>query len=418
MTDGVNIAFLPAVARAPRGRGAPRADHGGASFRGKISFTIGALSWSRAPRHSPNFMDWKMGASLKLIPELEEVVQHGSRQKRVETLRRITALFLDGARSYNDQHVGLFDDVFGILIEEIEAKARAELASRLAPVSNAPVNVLRRLAQDDDIAVAGPVLKLASRLPEDDLVGVARTKSQAHLQAISARPTLGEAVTDELVRRGDREVALRIADNRGARISKTGFSRLIERAEKDGVLAEKVGLRPDIPAPMFRELLTRATAVVHKRLLASAKPDIKAEIQQVLARVSQEVGARVAPRDYAAAQRTVLSLDRAGHLTEATLASFCSEGKYEEAVAALAALAKMSIPVADRLMGAERPDPVLILCKAAGLSWATAKALILARPDRTGTSSQGLDAALANFGRLSKSTAQRVARFWQVRQNQ
>ena len=136
-----------------------------------------------------------MGASLSLIPELEEVVQHGSRQKRVETLRRITALFLDGARSYNDQHVGLFDDVFGILIEEIEAKARAELANRLAPVSNAPVNVLRRLAHDDDIAVAGSVLKLASRLPEDDLVGVARTKSQAHLQAISARPTLGEAVT-------------------------------------------------------------------------------------------------------------------------------------------------------------------------------------------------------------------------------
>jgi hypothetical protein len=36
---------------------------------------------------------------------------------------------------------------------------------------------------------------------------------------------------------------------------------------------------------MFRELLTKATAVVHKRLLASAKPDFKAEIQQVLARV-------------------------------------------------------------------------------------------------------------------------------------
>jgi uncharacterized protein (DUF2336 family) len=394
MTDGVNIAFSPAVARAPRGRVSPQADHRRASFRGKISFTIGALSWSRAPRHSPNFMDWKMGASLSLIPELEEVVQHGSRQKR------------------------LFDDVFGILIEEIEAKARAELANRLAPVSNAPVNVLRRLAQDDDIAVAGPVLKLASRLPEDDLVGVARTKSQAHLQAISARPTLGEAVTDELVRRGDREVALRIADNRGARISKTGFSRLIERAEKDGTLAEKVGLRPDIPAPMFRELLTKATAVVRKRLLASVRPDFKAEIRQVLARVSQEVGTRVAPRDYAAAQRTVLSLDRAGRLTEATLASFCSEGKYEEAVAALAALAKVPIPVADRLMGGERPDPVLIMCKAAGLSWATVKALIMARPDRTGTSSQGLDAALANFGRLSKSTAQRVVRFWQVRQNQ
>jgi uncharacterized protein (DUF2336 family) len=359
-----------------------------------------------------------MGADLSLIPELEEVVQHGSRQKRVEALRRITALFLDGARSYNDQHIGLFDGVFGLLIEEIEAKARAELSNRLAPVSNAPVNVLRRLAQDDDIAVAGPVLKLSPRLPEDDLVGVARTKSQAHLQAISARPTLGEAVTDELVRRGDREVALRVADNRGARLSAAGFSRLVERAEKDGMLAEKVGLRPDIPASMFRELLSKATAVVHARLLASAKPVLKAEIQTVLAKVSQEVGARVAPRDYAAAQRTVLRLDRAGRLTEATLASFCSEGKYEEAVATLVALAKVPIPVVDRLMGAERPDPVLILCKAVGLSWATVKALILVHPGRAGTSTLAIDAAFANFGRLSKSTAQRVVRFWQVRQDQ
>jgi uncharacterized protein (DUF2336 family) len=360
----------------------------------------------------------KMGADLSLIPELEEVVQHGSRQKRVQALQRITALFLDGARSFNDQHIGLFDGVFGLLIEEIEAKARAELSNRLAPVGNAPVNVLRRLAQDDDIAVAGPVLKLSPRLAEDDLVGVARTKSQAHLQAISSRPRLGEAVTDELVRRGDREVALRVADNRGARISEAGFSRLIERAEKDGMLAEKVGLRPDIPAPLFRELLSKATAVVHARLLASAKPELKAEIQKVLAKVSQEVGARVAPHDYAAARRSVLRLDRAGRLTEATLALFCSEGKYEEAVATLAALAKVPIPVVDRLMGAERPDPVLILCKAVGLSWPTVKALILVRPDRTGTSTLGLEAAFANFGRLSKSTAQRVVRFWQVRQDQ
>jgi hypothetical protein len=57
MTDGVNIAFLPAGARVPRGRVSAQADHRRASFRGKISFTIGTLSWSRAPRHSPNFMD-------------------------------------------------------------------------------------------------------------------------------------------------------------------------------------------------------------------------------------------------------------------------------------------------------------------------------------------------------------------------
>lgn len=359
-----------------------------------------------------------MGATLSLIPELEEVVQHGSRQKRVETLQRITALFLDGASRYTEEHVDLFDSVFGLLIEEIETKARAELSNRLAPVSNAPVKVLRRLANDDDIAVAGPVLKLAPRLPEADLIDVANTKGQAHLRAISARRALGEAVTDVLVRRGDRDVARRVADNRSARISEKGFYRLVKRAEEDGILAEKVGLRPDIPAPMFRDLLTKATAVVHRRLIASATPEVRAAICDVLAKVSKEVGARVGPRDYRAAQRVVLSLDRANQLNEPALAAFCSEGKYEEAVVALAALAKVPVKIADRLMGGDRPDPVLILCKAADLSWPTVKALILARPDGVGTSSQGLDAAFTNYGRLSASTAQRVVRFWQVRQGQ
>src|SRR5580658_1952891 len=271
-----------------------------------------------------------MGAAISLIPELEHVLQHGSRQKRAEALRRVTALFLDGAGSYSDAHVELFDDVFALLIDEIENKARAELSYCLAPVGNAPIKVLRILANDDDIAVAGPVLKLAPRLAEADLVDLAKTKSQAHLQAISARPALGEAVTDVLVRRGDREVARCVADNRGARISQDSFVSLVRRAEDDGVLAEKVGLRPDIPEPMFRELLIKATAVVRNRLLVAATASGKAEIHRVLAKVSKEVGARVGPRDYGAAQRVVLSLDRAGRLNETALAAFCAENKFEE----------------------------------------------------------------------------------------
>ena len=357
-----------------------------------------------------------MSAALSLIPELEQVVQHGSRARRVEALQRITSLFLDGAEKYSDEHVELFDDVFGLLIEEIESKARVELSAHLAPVKNAPVRLLRTLARDDDIAVAGPVLKLAPRLAEADLVDVARTKGQAHLQAICARRVLGEAVTDVLVSRGDREVARRVAEHTGARISETGFVHLVKRAAGDGVLAEKVGMRPDIPAPMFKELLSRATAIVHKRLIASAAPHVKAQIQSVLSKVATEVGARVTPRDYSAAQRTVLGLHRLGQLNETALAAFCTDGKYEEAVVTLATLAQVPVGVVDRLMSGERPDPVLILCKAAGLTWPAVKAVFLARPDRKGTSSQGLDEAFANYSRLSDSTAQRVVRFWQVRQ--
>jgi uncharacterized protein (DUF2336 family) len=356
-----------------------------------------------------------MAASASTIPELEEVIRNGTPERRAEALKRITAFFLNEAARFNEDHVRLFDDVFGRLIAEIETRARTELSHRLAPIGNAPAGVVRELANDDDIAVAGPVLQQSPRLADVDLLDIAETKSQAHLLAISGRAGIAERVTDVLVRRGDREVVRTVAENREAKLSEDGFSTLVDRAEQDGVLAETVGLRPDIPPRLFRDLLLKATEVVQQRLFASARPETQAEIRRVLTKVSDEVGARNGPRDYSKARRLVEELNRDGKLDEAALVDFAKAGKYEEAVATLALLCAVPIEVVDRLMGGERPDPILILCKSSGWGWPTAKAIIVARPAGRGTSSQGLDNAYSNFERLSSATAQRVMRFWQVR---
>ncbi len=355
-----------------------------------------------------------MAATDSLLPELEAVIQHGSPQRRAETLRRVTGLFLDGAGRFNDEHVALFDDVIGCLIEEIEAKALAELAQSLAPIDNAPSGVVRRLANDDDIAVAGPVLK-RSKLAEPDLLDIAKTKSQAHLLALSGRTGIGVAITDVLVHRGDREVARGVATNRDARLSESAFTALVKRAAQDGVLAEKVGMRTDIPPRLFRELLLQATEVVQKRLLAQAKPKTQAEVRRVLARVSGEVGVKAAPRNYSAALAAVRALHKEGKLGESELAEFAKTGKYEETVAAMAMLSAVPVEVVERLMSGEQPDPVLILGRAAGFGWPTVSAMISARPVGKSAASQ-LDAARENFEKLTAPTAQRVVRFWQVRQ--
>jgi uncharacterized protein (DUF2336 family) len=355
-----------------------------------------------------------MGAPASLLPELEEVVQHGSAEKRAETLRRVTSLFLDGASNFSESHVALFDDVIGCLIEEIEAKALAELARRIAPVPNAPPGVVRKLAGNDDIAVAEPVLREA-RLDEPDLMRIAETKSQAHLLALSTRKGISEALADILVARGDRDVARAIATNRGAQLSENAFSILVKRAERDSVLAEKVGMRIDIPPRLFRQLLMQASEVVQKRLLAQAKPETQAEIRRILQKVTDEVGAKAAPRNYTAALQAVRTLHKDGKLSEADIAEFAHSGRYEETIASLATVCSVPVEVVDRLMSGERADPVLILARAAGFGWPTVREIVSARPGMK-PSSQALDAAFENFERLTAATAQRVVRFWQVRQ--
>jgi uncharacterized protein (DUF2336 family) len=119
-----------------------------------------------------------MGTQRSLIVELEEAITSGSSEKRVETLRRVTDLFLGEADRLNEAQVGLFDDVLCHLIRRIETKALVELSGHLAPVDNAPIEVIQRLARNDEIAVAGPVLAHSARLTTGDLVEIAGTKSQ------------------------------------------------------------------------------------------------------------------------------------------------------------------------------------------------------------------------------------------------
>jgi uncharacterized protein (DUF2336 family) len=251
------------------------------------------------------------------------------------------------------------------------------------------------------------VLKQA-RLADPDLEYIAETKSQAHLLAMSTRLGISEALADILVERGDREVARAIANNQHAQLSDNVFTTLVKRAEQDGVLAEKVGMRTDIPPRLFRQLFMQSSEMVQRRLLAKAGPETQSEIRRILARVTDEVAAKAAPRNYTRA------LHQERKLREADIIEFAKAGKYEETIAALSTMCAVPVEVVDRLMNGERADPALILARAAGFGWSTVKAVLNARPSGK-PSPQALDAARENFERLTASTAQRVVRFWQVR---
>jgi hypothetical protein len=111
----------------------------------------------------------------------------------------------------------------------------------------------------------------------------------------------------------------------------------------------------------------------------------------------------------------VRELHKQRKLTEADVAAYAEGGKYEETIAALSTICAVPVEVVDRLMNGERADPVLILARSANFGWPTVKSVINARPGPK-PSQQIIDAAHENFERLTTATAQRVVRFWQVRQ--
>ena len=182
------------------------------------------------------------------------------------------------------------------------------------------------------------------------------------------------------------------------------------------MLAEKVAQRTDIPPRLFRQLMLQASEVVQKRLLAQAKPETQAEIRRILAKVTDEVAAKAAPHNYASALAAVRTLHRERKLGEADVAEFAKAGRYEQTIAALATLCSVPVEVVDRLMSGERADPVLILARAAGFELADGARDHQRRGRGPSRRARRSKRRVENFERLTAATAQRVVRFWQVRQ--
>ena len=354
--------------------------------------------------------------TLPLLDELEAALTSGTNTRRIEMLTRITDLFVGGATRYSQDQIGLFDDVMARLVHTIEAKARAKLSHRLAPVANAPVNVVTMLAFDDDIDVARPVLTQSERLDDRTLVANASSKSQQHLFAIAQRKSLSEAVTDVLVERGDRNVVQSVVKNTGARFSDAGFRVLVTRSAGDDDLAADVGMRPDIPRQHFLVLLEKASSAVRARL-AAENPQANTTIEGVVAEVVGGIRneARNASPDFAAAREAIERQNRIRRIGEAEIYQYARERKFEETAIALSLLCDTPIDVVERALLDPGAEIVLILAKVAGLSSTTTKAILLLRAADRGMSAKDLEQALSSFNRLQPDTARRVLGFFRTR---
>src|SRR6195256_2992780 len=154
-----------------------------------------------------------MTAATSLIPGLEEIVRGDDPKRRADATRRIADLFLQGAANFRAEHIDLFDGVLTGLVPHTEIAARADLAERLSLLTNAPRALVGQLAREDEIAVAGPLLRRSPVIDEQALIEIARMKGQGHLLAMSERPTLSCDLTDVIIPRGDRAAVRRAAGN-------------------------------------------------------------------------------------------------------------------------------------------------------------------------------------------------------------
>jgi uncharacterized protein (DUF2336 family) len=357
-----------------------------------------------------------MTVATSLIPELDDIVRRGDPKRQGEVAHAIAELFFRDAAKLRPDLVALYDDLLIDLVPHAELGTRAELAERFSRVGNAPRHLVRQFARENEIVVAGPVLRRSPVLDEAALVEIARLKGQSHLLAMSERAILSPKITDVLVQRGDRDVVRRAAGNAGAVFSDGGYNEMIKRAAQDGVLTLKLGQREDVSGEHLEQLLNGTIDVVRRRLSTMVSPARQVEIMRAMAAIENASLPPGPRRDFTDAQRTVLALHREGHLGESALLGFAKAQKYEEVIASLCTLADVRVASLARLLAGDRYDPILILGRVLNLAWPTVRAVILLWYGQRSPADADIEAARNNYARLMPSTADRVVNFWRNRQ--
>jgi uncharacterized protein (DUF2336 family) len=349
--------------------------------------------------------------SPDLLIESEGTVDRLPRRD-AQILRQVTELFLSNVDRLRESQVGALDGILVPLIGRIEATALVHLSEALSTIDRAPCETIHKLAFHHDPLVAAPVLKNSKYLSEGELLEIAKTRGRQHLLAICGRETLNEALTDTLMRLGDVSVSNALARNSGAKFSECGYATLVGRAERDEGLAEKLGLRLDIPSNLLRELLARATDIVRARFLTASRPVVKENVQGSGSRLPEHTGVtRPRTSDYTQAQSDVLALNRSGKLNDSTVNRFAVRGEYIHVVAALSLLTDVKTEAIEPLIESDRLYGLIVACKAARLNWSTTRMIINNRPDCPPATQREYDQGQAVFETLLLSVSQWTIRF-------
>jgi uncharacterized protein (DUF2336 family) len=353
---------------------------------------------------------------MSKLHDLIALAKEPSSDKRRELLREVTDLFF-----VNPDHAGgelaLFDDVLSQLAGEMEAAVRAELAHRMAPAAEPPARLVRRLAADEAIEVARPILEGSRALSDEDLMQVAKSHGQEHLQAISRRGAVSQAVTEAIVERADDETLGVLLRNEGAELSRQAHEAAIDRAEANPALHDAVVSRRSLPVDLLNEMYFVVEAKLRTKIMArNAQVDPEA-LEAALAagrkRVASSDGAL--PPDYDAAERDVKSLLARKALTPKVLAAMLRARERTKFMLALAELAGIDFHTAQVILERREIDALAVVCKAADFErslFLTFAVLVLDRDaDAMGRAKEYGDL----YSELPRESALRTLRFWRMR---
>jgi uncharacterized protein (DUF2336 family) len=316
---------------------------------------------------------------------------------RCDLAQKIGRLAPGLPRETADKAARLTLEVLDKLAADQLPRVRRIVAEEIKHCDNLPRGLIRRLAMDAEILVAGPVLEYSPLLSDDDLIEILQSEPvQGALAAVARRAALGASLCETIAEVDDDEAIADLLANKGAQIREETLDRLIDRAPPKETWHTPLVRRGELSVRAVARVATFVSFALLR--VMEERNDLPPDaIKEVRKAVRRRIENGVVEGDAAGAPA-------AGAPTAATadddaIFEAINKGDQRFVRAALAAKAKVPPVKVDTILGSRSGKAITALAWKAGFSMRTAVLVQLRvagiAPDKVLNARDGIDFPLS-----------------------
>ncbi len=355
------------------------------------------------------------------LDQLLGLARNKSAEGRRRLLDTVTDLFSEESHYLNERERALMTDILCKLIRDVEMRVRRELSERLAQRDDAPLEIVKLLA-NDEIEVSRPVLLTSNVLRDIDLIEIVRHRTQQHQLSIAMRREVSEQVSDALVEAGNADVIKALLDNPNARISEATLEYLVEESRRVDTYQEPLVRRSDLSPELARRMCLWVGAALRSYVLDHFDID-PTELDDLLEEITEKTVETLPVPETAsepaedAASRLARRLAEERRLTPDMLVKTLRQGEIALFEAMFAEMTGLRRRLMGRLIYEPGGEGLVIACRALQVDKPSfTSVFLLSRKGRPGdqvVDPRELSRVIALFDRVKPEAAQQVLRRWQ-----
>jgi len=353
-------------------------------------------------------------ASLK---KLTELASETSSERRRELLRDVTDLYFANQNTISTIENEHFDEILCHVTREMHTEVRKEMAVKFANKPKAPLQLLRQLA-NDEIEIAGPVLKHSVILQDKHLQEIITSGKQQHMQMISTRETLSAEVTSDLIEHANDQTLVKLAGNSGARFNRQSMQKMVSKSETVTALQAPLVEHQDLPADLMNEMYMFAEKKVRERILSRNQEIDPKVLEEALSQVKNKTIDKTEqrPEGYKKSELFIDALHAKGQLDGVGLIKFERANERLSFSLGLAKLANVDYGTVDRVLQRDDVDALALICRGIGFDTAMFVTITLL-VSKNANKNTGMASDLRKvYTAIPEAAAKRTLRFWQMRQ--